>query len=68
MTQYIVTIRILATSGHDPHNKKTGTCLVSDNCTDQTGAHHSFLTSGTSCQEVQERYQHQFHVTRVEAV
>lgn len=67
---FIVTVKIRRDIKHDPRNKVTGTCPVSSMCTDLTGAHHSYLTTGFSVSEVLEmaRLNGWEHVTRVEEV
>ena len=58
---------------HNPRNKKTGRCIVSDYCTDVTGRHHSFLMEGPTKADVKfkvKKWLHdiKFHITRLEKV
>jgi hypothetical protein len=64
---YIVTVKYTQAPKHDPKNKKTGSCQVSDVCDDYTGAHHSFLAQGDTAGEVRAAFEARWHVTRVES-
>jgi len=64
---WIVTVRLPKNPEHDPTNKKMGKCPFSEHCTDVTGEHHSFLTSGYTEEEVRELFK-VYHITRVEKV
>lgn len=63
--RYLVTIKLPRNPGHDPHNKKTGPCPASTECTDSTGEHHTFLLETDQLSMALARYS---HVTRVERV
>jgi hypothetical protein len=66
---YIVTIKLPRNKDHDPKNKKTGKCQVSDYCTDVTGQHHSYLETVQSEAEILANLAEQgIHVTRIEQV
>jgi hypothetical protein len=62
---YIVTIKVPRNSEHDPHNKQTGRCPLSPECTDVTGEHHSALMTGTTLAGLRATG---VHITRVERV
>lgn len=63
---YVVTVKLPRDPNHDPRNKKTGKCPVSEHCTDVTGQHHSFVVVGDADLEwAKETYE---HITRVERV
>ena len=65
----IVTIRLQRNPLHDPHNKKTGPCPVSEHCTDCTGEHHSYLAAGFSKESItRAAIKKHKHVTRVEVI
>jgi len=69
MNTFIVTVKLAPRKGHDPQNKQTGECPVSQHCTDVTGQHHSFLVDGVSEETIRERLEAEpdpIHVTRVE--
>lgn len=70
MNEYIVTIKLPKNPLHDPRNKQQGICPVGGVCTDVTGEHHSYLTTGQSLEEVrQSAYDAGWmHVTRIEEV
>lgn len=70
MKTFIVTIKLAKNPRHDPRNKLTGQCAVSDHCTDVTGEHHSYLTTGESLEAVRESAKDGgwTHVTRIEEV
>lgn len=66
---YVVTIRLSHNPNHDPKNKIGNECLVSNWCTDSTGAHHSFCVTGTGIEDVKNRMYLRYptiHITRVE--
>lgn len=64
---YVVTIKSERRPEHDPRNKRTGTCRCSVECSDVTGQHHSYVTSGVSVAAVTESAKEEWgHVTRVE--
>jgi hypothetical protein len=62
----IVTIKLPKNPHHDPHNKVTAPCEVSDVCTDSTGEHHSVLVE--TDEQVEELRQQFGHITRIEEV
>lgn len=62
--QFLVTIKLPKNPNHDPHNKVTGQCLLSEVCTDSTGEHHSILVTEKGLGDLQSKY----HITRVEDV
>lgn len=61
----LVTIKLPKNPKHDPHNKVTGPCRVSETCTDSTGEHHTVLIH---TDEGLEELKANFHITRVEDV
>lgn len=62
-TTLIVTVKLPKNSAHNPHSKQTGQCPFSDECTDVTGEHHSFLTGADGLETL---HAEGTHVTRVE--
>ena len=67
---YIVTVK-RRNPNHDPRNKQTGICLVSDICTDKTGHHHSLLVEANSIKRAEEIIKEKYnniHITRIEEV
>ncbi len=75
----IVTLRFQTNANHDPKNKVTGECATHHEimnpcniCTDSTGAHHSYIETGETLNEIKEKAMGKFpdalHVTRVEVV
>jgi len=69
LKMFIVTIKLPRNPDHDPHNKKSGNCLVSNNCTDVTGEHHSYLDQDVSEERLRARASERFkHITRTEEV
>jgi hypothetical protein len=71
--RYIVTVKLPKNPEHNPRDKKTGLCPVSDEiCTDVTGEHHSYLVEGMNIDSVDAaRFiaENAFaHVTRIEQV
>jgi len=75
----IVTLRFPRNSLHDPKNKKIGKCPASHAiyhpeilCTDVTGEHHSYLETGLTITEIEqkakEKYPDAHHITRIEVV
>lgn len=68
--KYLVTVKRPKNPNHDPHNKVTGKCPVTQGiCTDVTGEHHSFLyESENPIEQVREFWEQFFHVTRIEVV
>jgi hypothetical protein len=66
---YIVTVKLHKNPAHDPRNKIVSDCRMSHTCTDATGEHHSYLTTGRSVEEVTQAAKDAWgHVTRVEEV
>lgn len=66
---YVVTIKVHKNPVHDPRHKVTSTCSTSSECTDATGEHHSYVTTGPSAVAVyQSALEAWGHVTRVEEV
>lgn len=70
LKQFIVTIKLPKDPTHDPRNKRVGRCPVSEYCTDVTGEHHSYLTTGQSEEAVRASAQSAgwTHITRIEEV
>lgn len=64
---WIVTIKLPKNPNHDPQNKVTGKCLLSDHCTDVTGEHHSGLIFAYSEAEIRQLYG-KYHITRMERI
>jgi len=62
----LVTIKLPKNPNHDPHNKVTGPCPVSSECTDSTGEHHTVLV--TSDEEIAALREEFGHITRIETV
>ena len=63
----IVTIKLPYNPAHDSHNKMLGRCVTSEICTDVTGSHHSYLTTGKSLESIREEAEAKYgHVTRIE--
>jgi hypothetical protein len=65
MTYYIVTLKYKPDKKHDPLRKKTGTCKLSEFCTDKTGAHHCIVVQSNNITDVMEFYNGK-HITRIE--
>jgi hypothetical protein len=65
--KFIVTVRLPKNPEHDPHNKKTGSCLFSQFCTDVTGEHHSFVVSCGTEEEIREKFK-SHRITRIEQI
>ena len=67
---YLVPVRMSKDPLHDPKNKITGACPISQlECTDTTGEHHTFLHRADSAREIQEGMASLgVHVTRIELV
>lgn len=64
---YIITTKVEKNTLHNPRDKKTGICpFTGGECTDITGEHHSFLTMGTSIQDVYDRFSQFIKITRIE--
>jgi hypothetical protein len=67
MDIYIVTVRHTPASDHNPAAKQTGVCPHSLECTDVTGAHHSFLVTAPTAEDARAIIAAEdIHVTRVE--
>ena len=66
----IVTIKLKRNPNHNPHNKKTGKCPVTNKkCTDVTGQHHSYIETGNSLKEIEIKAKNKWgHVTRIEEI
>lgn len=60
---YLVTIKLPRNPDHNPRAKLTDSCAVSDNCTDSTGEHHTYLAR--TIEEVQAETR---HITRIETI
>ncbi len=60
---YLVTIKLPPNPDHNPRAKRTDACAISENCTDSTGEHHTYLAR--SIEEVQRETR---HITRIETV
>ena len=61
----LVTIKLPKNPEHDPQNKVTGPCVVSDSCTDATGEHHTVLMYTDEAIAIMKA---QYHITRIEEV
>lgn len=71
MATFLITVKLPKNPEHNPREKKTGPCPVSDlPCTDVTGEHHTFISDfpGATADEVRIHFADQYHVTRVESV
>ena len=68
MKRFVVTIKVKRDPKHDPMNKKTGVCPTSSACTDTTGEHHTYITTGRNIDDVRQSALEAGwrHVTRVE--
>ena len=74
--QYVVTLRFEKNPKHNPKLKKRGVCPVSNDCTDITGSHHSYIVRGYGIDHIRHQVNKQFspnwvgfkHITRIEAV
>lgn len=67
----IVTVKLPRNKLHNPRQKKTGKCPVSDDaiCTDITGEHHSILVEGKNIEDITKKVRMKFsHITRIEGV
>lgn len=62
---FLVTVKLPKNPAHNPRAKVTGPCPFSDECTDVTGEHHSFLTGADGLAVLREEGT---HVTRVERI
>jgi hypothetical protein len=51
---YLVTVKLPKNPAHNPRAKQTGQCPFSDECTDVTGEHHSFLTNAEGVAQLRE--------------
>jgi hypothetical protein len=60
---WLVTVKLPKNPAHDPRAKRTGPCPFSNECTDVTGEHHTFLTNAAGLAELPKSG---WHVTRVE--
>ncbi len=62
---FIVTVKLPNNPKHNPRKKITGPCPlgIGDNCTDNTGAHHSILAVGDSDLTILKA---KYHITRIE--
>lgn len=60
---YLVTVKLPKNPAHDPRAKQTGPCRYSDECTDVTGEHHSFLIKADGLDTLRTSG---VHITRVE--
>ena len=71
-TSYIFTVKLARNPQHDPRNKQTGECPVSDYCTDVTGEHHSFIVQVADQAGLEARIRmlkdQEIHLTRIEQV
>jgi hypothetical protein len=71
MSHFLVTVKLSKNPAHDPRNKISGPCPVSGKlCTDVTGEHHTYLTTGLSTASVRESAMAAgwSHITRIEEV
>jgi hypothetical protein len=60
---WIVTVKLPKNPEHDPRTKRTAPCPFSDECTDVTGEHHSFLTGADGIEQLK---RDGVHITRTE--
>lgn len=60
---WLVTVKLPKNPAHDPRAKRTGQCPFSNECTDVTGEHHSFLTGAEGLEELRAGGT---HITRTE--
>lgn len=69
MPLYLVTVKVPKSPGHDPRNKVTGTCPVTEEeCTDVTGEHHTLIVHAPTVQDADDFSRARYgHVTRIEA-
>jgi len=65
---FVVTVKLPKNPEHNPHDKRTNQCPLQPMslCTDATDEHHSFLSIGSSAEDVRTKYERFYHVTRVE--
>jgi len=69
--KFLVTVKLPKNKEHDPKNKVTGPCPVSNStCTDATGEHHTVLWEGSDSLEEAQAYwaRTNVHITRIEEV
>ena len=72
--QAIVTLRLPKQPDHDPKNKRTGECPISNYiCTDVTGEHHSYLEEAPTLEGITSAAKvmadrHSGRVTRIEVL
>ena len=68
---WIVTFKYPNNPKHNPRNKVYGDCVLSTECTDTTGSHHSALFDAIDIIElkalIKKRFSHT-HITRIEKV
>lgn len=62
-TTYLVTVKMPKNPAHNPHAKQAGPCPFSDECTDVTGEHHTFLTDAEGVEQLRANGS---HITRTE--
>lgn len=68
MNHYLVTIKLPKNPAHDPRNKVTGPCPLSEKvCTDVTGAHHTIMVRMPSIEDVRSEFSDS-HITRIEEI
>jgi hypothetical protein len=60
---WLVTVKLPKNPAHDPRAKRTGPCPFSNECTDVTGEHHSFLTGAEGLEALRADGT---HITRTE--
>jgi len=66
MKFWLVTIKLPKNPNHDPHNKVTGECPFSWDCTDSTGEHHTGIAA--TWEEIEDLRETYKHITRIEEV
>lgn len=65
-TVHLVTIKLPKNPAHDPKNKITAECVVSPECTDSTGEHHTIaVRTDAEVDALREKFG---HMTRIEQV
>ncbi len=67
--KFIVTVKKHNRS-HDPKNKQKNKCIVSNDCTDSTGHHHSVLVEASDIWSAELKVYEKYvlHITKVERV
>ena len=66
---YVITVKYPRNPDHNPRDKKTGLCPHSSECSDSTGAHHSFIVMAYSMSHavlIVDKHYPKIHITRIE--